>query len=88
MLRYSQLARKEREFLSMTGVTVQEFDELVPAFQASFERHLAEWNMDGTPRVGRAYRQYKSCPLPTTEDKLLFVLVFLRKATDQTLHGQ
>ncbi|GMU26283.1 MAG: hypothetical protein AMXMBFR16_11880 [Candidatus Uhrbacteria bacterium] len=88
MLRYSQLARNEREFLSMTGLTVQEFDELVPAFQASFERHLAEWTMDGTPRVGRVYRQYKNCPLPATEDKLLFVLVFLRKATDQTLHGQ
>ncbi len=57
-------------------------------FQASFETVLREQTLDGLDRIGRAYMTYRNSPLPTTEDKLLFILVYLKQAPIQTLPGQ
>lgn len=88
MLRYEQIAQNETKLLALTGLTRREFEDLVPVFQASFETVLQEETLDGLTRIGRAYTTYRNCPLPTTEDKLLFILVYLKQAPTQTLHGQ
>lgn len=88
MLRYEQIAHNETPLLALTGLTRQEFHDLVPVFQASFESVVHEQTLDGLARIGRAYTTYRNSPLPTTEDKLLFILVYLKQAPTQTLHGQ
>lgn len=88
MLRYEQIAQNETKLLALTGLTRREFADLVPVFQASFETVLREQTLDGLDRIGRAYTTYRNSPLPTTEDKLLFILVYLKQAPTQTLHGQ
>lgn len=88
MLRYEQIAHNEPKLLALTGLTHQEFDDLVPVFQASFETVLREQTLEGLERIGRAYTTYRNSPLPTSEDKLLFILVYLKQAPTQTLHGQ
>jgi hypothetical protein len=35
------------------------------------------WRMDGKPRTARRFTVYKTCPLPTPEDRLLFILTSL-----------
>lgn len=88
MLRYAQIAHNETKLLALTGLTRDEFEALVPAFAASFEATVHARTMEGLDRIGRAYTSYRNSPLPTMEDKLLFILVYLKQAPTQTLHGQ
>lgn len=88
MLRYAQIAQNEPKLLALTGLTRQEVQDLVPVFQASFETILQEQTLEGLERIGRTYTTYRNSPLPTVEDKLLFILVYLKQAPTQTLHGQ
>jgi hypothetical protein len=39
---------------------------------------MADWRLDGRPRTARRYTTYTNCPLPTPEDRLLFILVYLK----------
>ena len=63
----------------MTGYTVEEFEALLPTFQAEFEAYVSEYCLDGTKRKKRKYVEYKNSPLPTIADKLLFILVYLKQ---------
>jgi len=49
---------------------------------------MAEWTLQGRRRQARRYTTYKNCPLPTPEDRLLFILVYLKQNTIQLLHGR
>ena len=44
--------------------------------------------MDGKPRTARQFTVYKTCPLPTPEDRLLFILVYLKTYALQVVHGR
>src|SRR5215475_12354236 len=65
------------EFLDFTSLTLAEFQQLVEPFEAAFQAHLAAWRLDGKPRTARRFAVYKNCPLPTPEDRLFFILVYL-----------
>src|SRR5262245_13134571 len=39
---------------------------------------MADWHLDGRPRTARRYTTYTNCPLPTPEDRLLFILIYLK----------
>lgn len=86
-LRYTDLARKPMDVLDMTSLTPDEFQLLVPAFEQAFQAHMAEWRLDGQPRTARRYTTYTNCPLPTPQDRLLFILVYLKTNPLQVAHG-
>ncbi len=86
-LRYAELARKPMDVLDMTSLTPDEFQLLVPAVETAFQAHMALWRLDGKPRTARRFTVYKNCPLPTPEDRLLFVLVYLKTNPLQVAHG-
>lgn len=77
-LRFADLQTRPTELLDLTSLTVEEFQQLVPPFEAAFQTHMAEWRLDGQPRTARRYTTYRNCPLPTPEDRLLFILVYLK----------
>ena|SRR5579872_4668269 len=85
---YAEVSQKEPKFLDLTSLTVQEFDQLVPAFEEAFQERMKEWCLDGKPRTGRAYRTYANCPLPTPEDRLLFILVYVKTNVLQVVQGE
>ena len=87
MLRYEQIAGKAKDFLAMTGYTQEEFLGLLPQFQQSYDDYLQEHTIEGYDRVGQIRKPYHTSPLPTIEDKLLFILVYLKQNPTQTLHG-
>src|SRR5512132_3382223 len=87
-LRFTDLQSRPMEFLDFTSVTVEEFPQLVPPFEAAFHARMAAWRMDGKPRTARRFAVYKNCPLPTSEDRLLFILVYLKTSTLQVVHGR
>jgi hypothetical protein len=77
-LRFSELQTRPTEGLDWTSLTLDAFERLVPPFEAAFEAHMAEWRLDGRPCTARRHTTYTNCPLPTPEDRLLFILVYLK----------
>ena len=72
----------------MTSLTLDEFQQVVPSFAAAFQAHMAPWRLDGKPRTARRYTTYKNCPLPTSEDRLLCILVYLKTYPLQVVQGR
>jgi Helix-turn-helix of DDE superfamily endonuclease len=87
-LRFTELQSRPMEFLDFTSLTLDEFQQLVPPFEAAFHARMAAWRMDGKPRTARRFAVYQNCPLPTPEDRLLFILVYLKTYTLQVVHGR
>jgi hypothetical protein len=87
MLRYRDLPTHTTDVLDLTSLTVDEFTALVPAFEAAFLSYMADWTLHGRRRQARRYTTYKNCPLPTPEERLLFILVYLKQNPTQLLHG-
>jgi len=71
----------------LTSLSVDEFEQLVEPFEQAFVRHMQQWTMEGKPRTARAYTPYANSPLPTAEDRLLFMLCYLKVAALQVAHG-
>jgi Helix-turn-helix of DDE superfamily endonuclease len=42
----------------------------------------------GNPRTAHQFSVYKNCPLPTPEDRLFFILVYLKTYALQVVHGR
>ena len=87
-LRFTELQSRPMEFLDCTSLTLDEFQQLVPPFEAAFHARMAAWRMDGKPRTARRFSVYKNCPLPTPEDRLLIILVYLKTYTIQVVQGR
>src|SRR6266478_4611430 len=87
-LRFADLQSRPTEFLDLTSLTLDEFQQLVPPFETTFQARMAAWRMDGKPRTARRFTVYKNCPLPAPEDRLLFILVYLKTYTLQVVHGR
>ena len=87
-LRFTDLQSRPLEFLDFTSLTLDEFQQLVPPFETAFHARMAAWRMDGKPRTARRFTVYKNCPLLTPEDRLLFILVYLKTSTLQVVHGR
>ena len=49
---------------------------------------MARWRFDGQPRTARRYTTYQNCPLPTPEDRLLFILAYLKTYPLQVVQGR
>src|SRR5262249_42393403 len=87
-VRFADLQSRPVEFLDFTSLTLDEFQQLVPPFEAAFQAHMAAWRLDGQPRTARQFRVYKNCPLPTPEDRLFFILTYLKTYALQVRHGR
>src|SRR5881628_2806888 len=87
-VRFTDIQSRPTEFLDFTSLTLEEFQTLVPPFEAAFQVRMAAWRMDGKPRTARRFPVYQNCPLPTPEDRLLFILVYLKTYALQVVHGR
>ena len=87
-LRFTDVQSRPLEFLDFTSLTLDEFQQLVPSFETAFHARMVAWRMDGKPRTARRFTVYKNCPLPTPEDRLLFILAYLKTYALQVVHGR
>ena len=72
----------------MTSLTVDEFVALVPTFEAAFFAYMATWTLHGRRRQARRSTTSLPCPVPTPEDRLLCILVYLKQHPTHLLHGR
>ena len=84
----ADLQSRPPEGLDFTSLTVEEFLEVVPPFEAAFQAPMAAWRRDGRPRTARRYTTYPNCPWPTPEDRLLLSLVDLKTYLLQVVQGR
>jgi hypothetical protein len=87
-VRFSDVQARPTEFLHLTSVTLDEFQQLIPPFEAAFQAHMAAWRLDGKPRTARQFSVDKNCPLPTPEDRLFFILTYLKTYSLQVVQGR
>jgi hypothetical protein len=87
-VRFADVQSRPTEFLDFTSLTLDEFQQLIPPFEAAFHAHMAAWRLDGKPRTARQFAVYKNCPLPTPEDRLFFLLTYLKTYSLQVVQGR
>src|SRR6516165_6062298 len=87
-IRCADLQARPTEFLDFTSLTLDEFQQLVPPFEAAFQAHMAAWRLDGKPRTARQFAVYKNCPLPTPEERLFFILAYVKTYALQVVQGR
>ena len=88
MREYAQLKQNRRKFLALTGLTLKEFEVLLPAFRCAYERkYPLNRTLAHRPRKRRAGGGRKGS-LDSVEQKLLFVLVYQKTYPLQVLLGE
>jgi hypothetical protein len=85
---YEDVTQRAGSLRAMTGLTEPEFTALLPHFEHALAAYLQDRTIDGQPRTSRRYRPYHNCPLPTTADKQLFILTYLKQNPIQEVQGQ
>jgi Helix-turn-helix of DDE superfamily endonuclease len=87
-VRFADLQSRPTEFLDFTSLTLNEFQQLLAPFEAAFQAHMAAWRLDGKPRTARRFSVYENSPLPTPEDRLLFILAYVKTYSLQVVQGR
>jgi hypothetical protein len=83
-----EVTQRAGSLRSMTGLTEAEFMALLPHVEQALVVYMQDRTIDGQPRTSRRYTTYDTCPLPTTADKLLFMLTYLKQNPIQEVQGQ
>jgi Helix-turn-helix of DDE superfamily endonuclease/DDE superfamily endonuclease len=87
MLNYKKLKDRPRDFLAATSLTLEEFLQLLPAFEAAYlQRYPRELTHEGKPRQRRVGGGATGA-LPSMADKLLFILVYQKTHPLQTMQA-
>jgi hypothetical protein len=88
MITYEALRSNRRQFLALTGLTLSEFQRLLAAFRQAYQQlYPANLTAEGQPRrrsVGAGCKGRLERP----EDKLLFLLVYLKTYPLQAVMGE
>jgi len=88
MITYSELQQDRRRLLALTGLTLKEFQILLGAFRRSYDRlHPSQQTLAGRPRR-RLAGGGRHGVLHPPEQKLLFLLVYLKTYPLQVLMGE
>ena len=88
MVTYETLSTQSAAFLAMTGLTLAEFQNLLWAFEGAYDRtHPFDRTAKGQPRQ-RLPGAGRPSVLSSSEDKLLFLLVYLKTYPLQVVLGQ
>ena len=88
MTRYETLKDKPQRFVSLTGYTLESFRHFCRPSPSDFWSSLEHRRLMVNTERNRRYTLYKNSCLPTHEDQLLFILIYLRKAMTQDVLGE
>jgi DDE superfamily endonuclease/Helix-turn-helix of DDE superfamily endonuclease len=83
-----ELIQNPRRFLALTGYTVDEFRALLSFFRVRFQAYVTRFTLEGKPRQHRTYSTYKNSTFPTMEDRLLFILYYMKTYPIQQTQAQ
>ena len=80
---YQDAIRVKGRLIALTGLEQPEFNNLLPYFNKAFIHRMSMYTVEGNERQNRPFTDYENASLPTIEDKLLFVLMFVKQNLTQ-----
>jgi hypothetical protein len=86
MLSYRAIHNKPHVFQSLTGLKVEEFEQLLELFEQAWIDYVQQHHIQGKRRQ-RRYGAGRKSQLNSLEDKLLFILVYFRLYPTQAVQG-
>src|SRR4051794_29597312 len=87
-VKYEQWKKNPIRFVAMTGYTVERFGELLPYFKEIHDQYLSHYHLNGKRRKGtRRFVLYANSPLPSIEERLAFILSYLKLNPLQEQHA-
>lgn len=85
-MNYSNIRQRTRQFESVTGLKVTEFDQLVSVFSGKWRNFYRIHTIEGKKRKMPMMKADKATQsLPTVEEKLFFILVYLKNYSLQEM---
>lgn len=78
MIHYQTLRQRPKQFLSFTGLAVEEFDRLVALMTPDWLHQRQEWLAERNPNRQRKVGGGRKFALPLLEDQLILTLVWSR----------
>jgi hypothetical protein len=88
MPKFDSIVQQERRLRAFTGLDQATFTDFLPHFTSAMERYLQHTTLDGYIRDGDRAITYANSPLPTPQDRLVFILTYLKQNAIQEVHGQ
>ena len=85
-MQYDKIKKRPVQFLGITGLTVADFDFLLPHFKIEWDNYNDIFTLEGKPRQRKSYSRTDSI-LPKVSDKLFFVLIYLKTNPLQEQHA-
>ena len=85
-MKYDKVRKNAPQLLSLTGLTVSEFEALLPTFKYHWDEYYSHYTLKGKLRERISYGR-KTGKLPMIGDKLLFILSYLKNNPLQEYHG-
>jgi DDE superfamily endonuclease/Helix-turn-helix of DDE superfamily endonuclease len=83
---YGRISRSESSILALTSLTREEFQALAIEFAKDWTDYHDRYTLEDKPRHRRLATQ-EAGPLPSIEDKLLFICSYLKTYPIQELHA-
>lgn len=85
-MNYKTALNNPKNFKAITSLSIEEFQMLIPKFEEIVDDYFAKKTFSGKPRT-RKYVPKKTNILPSIEDKLFFILIFMKNNILQELHA-
>jgi hypothetical protein len=87
-MKYTDYQNNEKSLRSLSGLSVEQFKELLPYFADAHQEYFSQYDMTRTFRNNRrSFTVYKNSPLPSVEERLFFILVYLKNNPLQEYHA-
>jgi len=85
-MQYDKIKKRPVQFLSITGLKIEDFNFLLPYYKAEWDEYNDHFTFTGKIRQRRTFTR-KNTILPKIEDKLMFLLIYLKTNPLQEHHA-
>lgn len=86
-MNYETISQNERQFISLTSLTVLEFEHLLQHFSPQWEKYYRYHTLEGKHRAFPQYSEPKNGSLLGTAQKLFFLLTYMKTNNLQQFQG-
>ena len=83
---YDKIRHRHSQVLAATGLTPVEFEALLITFKHHWDEYYSHFTLEGKVRQRISYNR-KTSVLPLIQDKMFFILVYLKTNPLQELHA-
>lgn len=86
MQNYQDLKNNQKQFLAVTGLKLEVFEQLLPFFDSTWDDYISHFTVVGTERR-RPKKDRKDGVFPDSATMLLFILSYLKNNPLQETHA-